>query len=83
MAHKVKNFTYNGFMGQEKKGYAPYKATFVKWTEDPGIMLMKCSDGKERLVPSFAIPRMKGIPKPPVFEKGSKVFYWGLPSSSR
>ena len=83
MTHKVRNFTYNGFVGRLEKGFAPYTAEFITWTEDPGIMRMQCSDGKERFIPSFAIPHPETLPTPPVFPEGSKVFYWGQPSSSR
>lgn len=52
---KVRKFSYNGFMGKVKKGFAPYTVTFIAWTNDPGIGRFACSDGKERLIPSFAV----------------------------
>ena len=52
---EVKNFTYNGFMGQDLPGKAPYTATFIEWTNDPGVARCSCSDGEERLIPSFAL----------------------------
>lgn len=52
---KVLCFTYNGFYGSLTGGYARYTAEFLTWTEDPGITRCKCSDGKERLIPTFAL----------------------------
>ena len=54
MANKynVRNFVYNGFLCNERPGNTPYTVEFKKWTDDPGIMLCDCSDGKERLIPS-------------------------------
>lgn len=51
----LRNFEYNGFFGKELPGSPEYTGKFVKWTNDPGIVLLACSDGKERLVPTFAI----------------------------
>ncbi len=58
---RVKNFVYNGFSGKMTSGYASYTAEFKRWTEDPGIAVCACSDGKERLIPSFALD---GFQKP-------------------
>lgn len=55
---EVNNFIYNGFYGKVLKGKAPFTATFSKWTNDPGIAKCNCSDGKERLIPSFALSRL-------------------------
>lgn len=52
---KVLNFTYNGIFGHIKPGYAPYTAEFLKWTDDPGIAIFKCSDGKDRPMPTFTV----------------------------
>jgi len=52
---QVQNFSYNGFSGQLKDGLTPYTAEFLKWTDDPGIAKCKCSDGKVRLIPTFAL----------------------------
>ena len=49
------NFEYNGFSGKELPESPGYTGRFVKWTDDPGIVLLSCSDGKERLVPTYAI----------------------------
>jgi hypothetical protein len=49
------NFEYNGFFGKELPGSPEYTGKFVKWTSDPGIVLLACSDGKDRLVPTYAI----------------------------
>jgi len=55
MWYKVRNFKYNGFSGRELDGYAAYKAQFIKWTNDPGIAICLCSDGKKRFIPTFAL----------------------------
>ena len=55
MKFKVCNFKYNGFCGTELPGMADYTATFKEWTNDPGIGVFQCSDGKERLIPTFAL----------------------------
>lgn len=34
---------------------AGYTAKFVEWTRDPGIAVFECSDGKLRLIPTYAI----------------------------
>jgi len=52
---KVKNFEYNGFCGKDLPGFADYTVVFKKWTKNPGVGVFKCSDGKERLIPSFAL----------------------------
>lgn len=52
---KVKNFSYNGFSGRKLDGFATYTAEFKEWTDDPGVAKFTCSDGKERLIPTFAI----------------------------
>ena len=51
----VQNFIYGGFSGQLKPGFADYRAGFINWTRDPGIARMLCSDGKVRLIPTFAL----------------------------
>ena len=77
----VENFAYNGFFVQRKGGYADYTATFKEWTEDPGIAVCKCSDGKERLIPSCCLD---GFDKDayPKQNTDNKVGYWGRPSKS-
>lgn len=80
---KVRNFVYDGFGGQLREGYAPYTVTLLRWTLDPGVGVFACSDGKERLIPSFAIPGGPGWEQPqdaPV--NYSPVFYIGEPSQS-
>jgi hypothetical protein len=52
---KIQNFEYNGFFGKLLEGLTPYTATFKEWTSDPGIGIFTCSDGEERLIPTFAI----------------------------
>jgi hypothetical protein len=52
---KIQRFLYNGFHGQLRRGKTRYFVTsFVEWTRDPGIGVFECSDGKRRLIPSFA-----------------------------
>jgi hypothetical protein len=53
--YKVEKFKYNGFIVSPMKGYAKYTATFKSWTNDPGIAVCECSDGKERLIPSCCL----------------------------
>jgi len=82
---KVRNFEYNGFMGRMLKGYAKFKVvSFIEWTTDPGIGKFGCSDGKERLIPSFAfikcLKKLEGvIPEQP---KENLVMF-GAPSGSK
>ncbi len=52
---EVLHFIYDGYAGKLTGGYARYTAEFQSWTEDPGITRCICSDGKERLIPSFAL----------------------------
>jgi|AGTN01.1.fsa_nt_gi hypothetical protein len=97
LQYKVCNFTYNGFSGQKLEGYAPYTSVFKEWTEDPGIQLHKCSDGKERRIPGWALepinlpPILKvwryiGIYVPVIFSeqelKSNTVNYFGPASKS-
>jgi len=54
--YEVCYFEYNGFMGRsDKSKRMPYNARFKQWSGDPGIALMKCSDGKERHIPTYAM----------------------------
>jgi len=70
MEYKVENFKYNGFYVQPKKGMAKYTAKFKKWTNDPGIALFECSDGKERLIPSCClIGDISNLPKEDMLNK--------------
>jgi len=75
---KIKNFSYNGFSGKLTGGVAPFEVFFEKWSTDPGIMYCKCSDGVDRLIPTFAII---GDIKLPTQEKTGVIF--GAPSSSK
>jgi len=52
---KVLKFTYNGITGKLGPGAADYEAEFLKWTDDPGIGVFSCSDGKERKIPTCAV----------------------------
>ncbi len=75
----VENFSYNGVMGQRLPGIAPYTATFVGWTNDPGVATFKCSDGQERLIPTFAIiGDQSRLPRQYYTHK----VYFGAPSQS-
>ena len=79
---KIKNFEYNGFFGKEGKGFAPYTGKFVKWTSDPGIAEISCSDGKTRYVPTFAMDHAFltfVLPQP---EPKSAKSLFGVPSGS-
>ena len=70
---EVENFTYNGFVGRHLPGKASYTATFVEWTDDPGVATFLCSDGKERLIPTFAlIGDQSGLPKQ---DYSNKVYF--------
>jgi len=51
----IAGFSYNGFMGRLTGKPTGYKASFVKWTPDPGVGVFKCTDGKERNIPTFAV----------------------------
>jgi hypothetical protein len=77
--YEVENFSYNGFMGQRLPGKALYKAKFIRWTSDPGVGAFICSDGKERLIPTFAlVGDHSGLPEQ---DFRHKVFF-GSPSHS-
>ena len=77
--YTVTNFTYNGFMGTVLKGTTSYKVAFSNWTGDPGIARMICSDGKARLIPTFAL-RNNVISLPPDNVENRVLF--GRPSRS-
>ena len=72
---EVRNFTYNGFMGQNLPGQAPYTATFIEWTTDPGVARCSCSDGRERLIPSFAF--LGDLSTLPDQDMSNKVLFGG------
>ena len=58
--YKVYEFRYNGFFGSHNKNrLMKYTAEFLEWTVDPGITRCKCSDGKERLIPTYALKSFK------------------------
>jgi hypothetical protein len=77
----IRNFVYNGIMGKDLKGTAKYTADFIKWTNDPGIAECKCSDGKTRLIPSFAFIGVKQEELPEQVYDTKPVFF-GQPSHS-
>lgn len=54
--YEVCLFEYNGFMGTvNEETRMPYNARFNGWSGDPGVAVMDCSDGEQRLIPTFAI----------------------------
>jgi hypothetical protein len=54
--YEVCKFKYDGFGGtSDKNVIMPYRAAFDCWTGDPGVAMMKCSDGERRFIPTFAI----------------------------
>ena len=84
---KVMKFTYNGYfvMGCDPKKLTDYTAEFVEWTKDPGVAVFKCSDKKERRIPTCAILMSKEefAEKPfslQTYENGKEIF--GKSSSS-
>lgn len=79
---KVSNFSYNGFSGKVEEGHAPYTASFIKWTNDPGVALFRCSDGIDRLIPTFALDCIPEsyFPKQIYAENGPSIF--GMPCRS-
>lgn len=76
---RVKNFNYNGFFCQCLKGYAKYTAEFKEWTDDPGIAVCVCSDGKERLIPSC---QLEGFDYDAHPKQGNTGVLFGSPSHS-
>ncbi len=80
---RIKKFTYNGFGGQITGGWAPFTGEFIRYTNDPGVALHKCSDGKERLIPGWAVEGP--LPPQPDYkkmEKQGKMLWFGYASSS-
>ena len=51
---KVLGFRYNGITARIA-GIAEYTAEFIKWTDDPGIAVCQCSDGKSRNIPTCCL----------------------------
>lgn len=81
--YTVRNFEYDGFGGMLRKGYAPYTATLLEWTLDPGVGRFQCSDGKVRLIPWFAVPDAPDWQRPATAPANySPLFYVGSPSRS-
>jgi len=76
---KVTNFNYNGFCGKVLLGYTTYTAEFVKWSSDPGVAICDCSDGKQRLIPTYALERFR-LKDYPEQEKTGVIF--GAPCKS-
>ena len=81
----IANFKYDGMFIHPIKGFARYKAvSFVKWTTDPGVFVIRCSDGKDRLIPTCQTSEefKKNIPPQPKHPMAGKGFILGEPSSS-
>lgn len=78
---KVENLSYDGFGGRATGGYASYTAEFKCWTEDPGVAVCFCSDGKERLIPTCYLDGFKTSDYPKQ-DTENKEFYIGEPCSS-
>jgi len=85
----IKNFTYDGMFVNELPGNAPYTVEFVEWTGDPGIFLGKCSDGKERFIPSCMPVNEQDLPPEPDYsalrekmKKENILIHMGAASSS-
>ena len=79
---RVKNFNYNGLMGENLPGHTPYTAEFVEWTRDPGVAKFQCSDGKVRLIPTFALEGdTSELPKQNYQKVGGKVLF-GISANS-
>jgi len=85
----IKNFEYNGISGRALPGNAPYTVEFVEWTGDPGIFLGKCSDGKDRLIPAWAVVHDGEFPPMPDYtevkeylKETGALIHMGTPSSS-
>jgi hypothetical protein len=76
---QVQNFSYNGFSGQLFNNVADYTAEFLEWTNDPGIAKCKCSDGKIRNIPSFALLEFKETDYPKQKKTG---IIFGTPCNS-
>lgn len=79
---KVLNFIYNGFCGNTTGGYAKYTARFLSWTDDPGIARCECSDGKERLIPTFALEGFDFEANPEPDYKAGNYRIFGTPCRS-
>jgi hypothetical protein len=78
MNFSVRNFKYNGVVGKLLPGIAPYLAQFRGWTLDPGVGRFDCSDGKRRLIPTFAlVEERSSLPKQP-----PSAVIFGKPSHS-
>lgn len=75
----IKNFKYNGFGVEHIKGIAKYMAKFLKWSGDPGVAIMECSDHKTRHIPTCAIIGYQIIIVDNTYNDGT---IFGMPSKS-
>jgi hypothetical protein len=80
---RIRNFEYNGFFGKDLEGFAPYWCKFVRWSGDPGVAVMQCSDGRERLIPTFALPAGVSIVLPDDNTRQEDKILFGRPSQSQ
>lgn len=74
--YSVRNFRYNGSIF-ETLGMSKYTAVFKEWSNKPGIGIYKCSDNKERKIPtSCLIGNTKALPEQ------SKTIIFNEPSNT-
>ena len=79
----ILRYVYNGFSGELIGGQACFLGEFIKWTSDPGVAVIKCSDNKTRTIPSFAIEgHLPPTPNYHRMKKKNKMTYFGHPSKS-
>jgi hypothetical protein len=80
---RIRNFEYNGFMGKTTGGWASFTGEFIRYTNDPGIALYKCSDSKERLIPGWAAEgHLPPQPNYDKMKKQGKMLTFGYASGS-
>lgn len=66
-----------------REGFAPYEATLLEWTLDPGVGKFQCSDGQVRLIPCCALDPYREWVKPDNAPQNySPILYVGEPSQS-
>ena len=75
----VKRYIYNGFFVRTLDGITNFTASFVKWTNDPGVAVCKCSDGKQRNIPTCALSGFSSKNVNKQTYEGGKIIY-GTPS---
>jgi len=79
--HNVCEFNYNGFMGTHtEEKLMKYKAKFIRWSGDPGVAIMMCSDNIERNIPTYAIDYSFLLPKDETKQEDKLLFGRGSKS---